>query len=79
MYYYFANTQEDDKNRAEVDNNKKRESSRIAKISEEGGEKKTRDTKRTSASISFEELTSQLGEENQSRKTALMQKYSVPI
>ena len=79
MYYYFANTQEEEDDMPEVNNNKKRESSRMTKISEEGGEKKNRDTKRTSASISFEELTSQLGEENQSRKSGLMQKYSVPI
>lgn len=60
-------------------NSKKRESTTVTKMSEEGGEKAARNTKRTSASISFEELTSQLGDEKQSRKSGNMQKYSVPV
>jgi hypothetical protein len=49
----------------------------VTKINDETGEKASRNKKRASASISFEELTSQLGEESQSRKSGNMQKYSM--
>jgi hypothetical protein len=45
-----------------VNTKKKRESTAVTKINDETGEKEARKTKRPSASISFEELTSQLGE-----------------
>ena len=79
MYYYFANTQEEEVEKPEVNTKKNRESRSVTKIIDEGGEKAARNTKRASASISFEELTSQLGDEKQSRKSGNMQKYSVPV
>ncbi len=48
-------------------------------IDPENSKELSKNTKRTSASISFEELTSQLGDENQSRKSGGKQQYSVPI
>jgi hypothetical protein len=79
MYYYFANTEEEQEDEPELNIKNKRDSRSVTKVIDEEGEKGARNTKRASASIKFEELTSSLGDENQFRKSGNMQKYSVPI
>ncbi len=51
MYYYFANTQEEQEDTPELINKNKRESRSVTKVIDEEGEKGSRNTKRASASI----------------------------
>jgi hypothetical protein len=51
MYYYFANTEEEQEDEPELNIKNKRDSRSVTKVIDEEGEKGARNTKRASASI----------------------------